>query len=110
MSEDETRYRWRPGMREISGFGGGYEATCRRMLRAGLQWLDAHPGAAPQFRGFVGVVGVCIDDNDDAKALTAALVAAGPDCTSAMHQAVVQACLYVRANGWDAYVARMSDR
>ena len=37
--------RW--GMDEVSGFGGKYEATVRSMIRAGLEWWDAHPTARP---------------------------------------------------------------
>ena len=36
-------YSFTPDMREISGFGGGYEQTCRNMLIAAVEWLDAHP-------------------------------------------------------------------
>ena len=45
MSEvkDTTgKYAFTPEMREISGFGGDYEQTCRNMLAAGLRWLDEH--------------------------------------------------------------------
>jgi hypothetical protein len=39
------RWTFDEGMREISGFGGGYEASCRAMLKAGGEWADAHPDA-----------------------------------------------------------------
>lgn len=109
-AEAGEKYAWRDGMGEISGFGGGYEEACRQMLRAGLRWLDEHPCADPRFRGFKGVFGVIADDNEDAKALSAAVASACDDCTGAMHQATVSACLYVKANGWDAYCAAMSRR
>jgi hypothetical protein len=54
-------------MREISGFGGGYEQQCRAMVLAGLDWLDAHPDADPKFHGYSGVYGIATEDNDDAK-------------------------------------------
>lgn len=104
-----AKYEWEPGMGEISGFGGGYEECCRAMLAAGLEWLDDHPDAQPRFHGYKGVYGVLSDDNDDAKALSEAVVAgADGDCTGAMHQAVVSHCLYVKANGWEAYVRSMT--
>jgi hypothetical protein len=103
----EQRYEWRDGMGEISGLGGDYEAACRRMLRQGLAWLDAHPKADPQFSWFKCVYGLVIDDNDDAKALFEA-ICEGVDPTGAMHQAVVGACLFVREHGWEAYCAAMA--
>lgn len=99
-------YTFTPEMDEISGFGGGYEQCCRDMLAAGMRWLDAHPEAHPKFHGFKGVYGLIDEDNDDARALSKAIEdGAGGDCTGAMHQAVVGACIFIRANGWPAYVA-----
>lgn len=103
-------YDWRDGMGEISGMGGGYEQACRSMLRAGLQWLEAHPDADPKFQGFKGVFGLIVEDNDDAKALSAAVSGAIHDCTGAMHQAVIATCFYVKANGWEGYCAEMVRR
>jgi hypothetical protein len=104
-----SNYEWQEGMGEISGFGGGYEETCRKMLFAGLKWLDDHPDADPKFHGYKGVYGILGDDNEDAKALSEAVIAgSGYDCTGAMHQAVVGHCLFIRENGWDKYVKSMS--
>lgn len=104
---------WTPEMGEISGFGGGYEDMCRRMLFAALDWLDEHPDANPQFHGYKGVYGVISEDNDDAKALSKAAVAPSLEdgsggATGAMHQAVITSALWIRGNGWDAYVEAMS--
>jgi len=103
-----TKYIFVEGMREISGFGGGYEEACRKMLVAGLEWLDAHPKAAPKFHGYKGIYGTVHEDNDDAKALSAAVVNAVEGCSGAMHQAVICACLWIRKNGWEKYVTEMS--
>lgn len=103
------KYEWQEGMGEVSGFGGGYEAACRAMVKAGCDWLDAHPEAEPKFHGYTNIYGVISEDNDDAKSLSAAVVAgSGGDCTGAMHQATVSACLYIRKNGWEKYVEEMS--
>jgi hypothetical protein len=91
-------------MGEISGFGGGYEATCRAMVLAGLEWFDAHPNAEPKFHGYKGIYGIISEDNEDAKALTEAVVAAAKgDCTGAMHQATIGHVLWIRSNSWDEY-------
>ena len=103
-----SKYTFTDDMGEISGFGGGYEQVCRDMLVAGLTWLDSNPDADPKFHGYEGVYGILTEDNDDAKALSKAVVGgSGGDCTRAMHQAVVSSCLWIRKNGWDAYCAQM---
>jgi hypothetical protein len=97
-------------MDEISGFGGGYETACRAMVLAGLQWLDEHPGADPHFKTCESIYGVCLDDNNDAKDLTKAMITAaepGGGATGAMHQATVSHVLWIMANGWDKYVVEM---
>ncbi len=102
-------YEFTPEMGEISGFGGGYEETCRAMLKAGLEWLDANPKADPQFHGYKNVYGIISEDNADAKALSkAAVAAADDDCTGAMHQAVITSVFWIRKNGWEKYVEVMS--
>lgn len=103
-------YEFTPEMGEISGFGGGYEDCCRAMLKAGMDWIDAHPEADPQFHGYKGVYGIISEDNDDAKALSKAIVSGdnGTGCTGAMHQAVTTACLRIKKYGWDFYVEKMS--
>ena len=98
-------------MGEISGFGGGYEETCRRMALAGMQWFDEHPQADPKFHGYKHITGIITEDNADAKALTDAILAAsGGDCTGAMHQACVSHALAYKRLGWDAYRAEMLKR
>lgn len=111
VPQRETTYRFTEDMGEISGFGGGYEQTCRNMLAAGIEWLDAHPDADPQFKGMRGVYGIINEENDDAKALSAAVIAAANgDCTGAMHQAVIGHCLFIKANGWEKYCAELRAR
>ena len=104
-------YEWEKGMGEISGFGGDYEKMCRKMLKAGLDWWDAHPKADPKFHGYKGIYGIISEDNKDAKSLTKAVVDASKgDCTGAMHQAVISSILFIRKNGWKKYVKEMSER
>jgi len=100
----QSKYQFTDDMDEISGFGGGYEQTCRNMLAAGVEWLDAHPSADPQFQGYENIYGVIHEENADAKALSEAIVkATDHDCTGAMHQTVITHCLFIRQNGWEEY-------
>lgn len=102
-------YEFTEKMGEISGFGGGYEVTCRAMLKAGLKWCDENPEADPQFHGYKNIYGIVQEDNEDGKALSNVVVEeSGDDCTGAMHQAVISSILFIRKNGWDKYVEQMS--
>lgn len=109
----DRRGMFTDAMGEISGLGGGYEECCRSMLAAGMAWLDAHPAADPQFHGYKHVYGILNEDNDDAKALTEAVIDAARGrggATGAMHQAVISHLMFILKNGWDQYVAEMSKK
>lgn len=103
---------WTDDMGEISGFGGPYEACCRRMFFAGAAWFDAHPLADPRYLGSPQIYGIIMEDNHNAKELTAAITGAAGDhgCTGAMHQAVVGHCLAYRRLGWNAYCQELRTR
>jgi hypothetical protein len=101
-----SKYKWTDDMREISGFGGGYEATCRAMVTAGLEWFDSHPQADPRFHGYQNITGIIIDDNNDAKELSAAMTdksITNGDCTGAMHQFSMMHVFRIRKIGWERY-------
>lgn len=102
-------FEWTEDMHEISGFGGGYERTCRAMVSAGCKWLTENPAVDPQFRGWKGVYGIIAEDNEDAKGLSKAVLdAAGGDCTGAMHQASISHVLaWKRLGSWSAYQSEM---
>lgn len=95
-------------MREISGFGGGYEKACRDMVIKGIKFLDKN-SANPIFSTYENIFGIIKEDNEDAKKLTNAMLAASSDCTGAMMQVCVNHVLYINKNGWDKYVEEMKD-
>ena len=100
-------------MGEISGFGGGYEAACRAMVFAGMDWMDAHPEADPHYRGFKGVYGILMEDNEEAKALSKTVAEAAHDlggCTGAMHQAVIGHVFAYKRLGWEEYCRQLRER
>lgn len=115
-------YEFTENMKEISGFGGSYEDGCRAMIKAGAIFLAANPSADPKFKGFKGVYGLIDEDNEDAKALTEAVLNAPfvdprngeattvkeHGATGAMHHASIMHCLYIKKNGWNKYVEKMS--
>lgn len=96
------KYEYTKDMREISGFGavGGwaYEEACRAMVVAGLEWLDANPGALPRAK------------DERGKALMEAMAApVGEEVTGIMMQACVLHVLRAHQIGWDQYAAEMRD-
>ena len=99
----EHRYEFEEGMSEISGFGGTYEESCRKMIKAGMKWFDDHPKADPQFTGYEGIYGIISVDNEDARGLSDAVVASVEDCTGAMHQATISHILHAHDVGWTTY-------
>ena len=107
-----SEYRHTEDMGEISGFGGGYEQCCQDMLEAGCKLLlDDEPDLNPRFKGFKDVFGVVTEDNDDAKRLTDAVIgASGNDATGAMHHAVINRLLWIKAHSWDEYCRELRNR
>ena len=104
----ELKYRHTPEMGEISGFGGGYEENCQKMLNGGMLWLDGHK--EPDLKGhtYKNIFGIFDADSDDAKELERVVIAATDDCTGAMIQSVMQRLFWIAHNGgWEAYVEHM---
>ena len=102
--EAQALYPWTEDMGEISGFGGGYEEACRRMVWAGLAWLEGRPNADLRATVYKNVTGILNPESEDAKELEDAIVAEEPDCTGAMHQFTMQICMYVARHGWQKFV------
>jgi hypothetical protein len=102
------KYKFLPGMGEISGFGGAYEQQCRNMVIAGCNWFDEHPGADPKITTYQNIFGIIDPNNEDAKSLTGTMAEICPDCTGAMMQAAVTHVLFIKRKGWDEYVKQMS--
>ena len=105
-------FEWTDDMGEISGFGGGYERTCRLMVSTGCNWLSEHSDANPQFHGFKGIYGIIAEDNEDAKTLSKVVLdVTGGDCTGAMHQASISHIFaWRRLGSWLAYQREMRSR
>jgi hypothetical protein len=110
--ELEMEYTYTEEMGEISGMGGDYEKTCQNMVIGGVKWFEEHPNADPHFYGYKGIYGLCLEDNEDAKALTRAVVEAagefGP--SGAMHQATIAHILHIKQVGWQKYTEEMKER
>jgi hypothetical protein len=95
---------------DLSGFGGGYEDMCQRMLWRGVGWLaEAEPPVEmwSQAKSYAGVWGVVSTEGQNLKALEAAIIRPGDDVTGAMHQCVMGHLAFIHRNGIDAWREHM---
>lgn len=102
-----VKYEFNEKMSEISGFGGDYEAACRRMVVAGVEWLDSHPGANPRFDQYKNIYGITANENADMKEMQKVMADAAPDPSGQMMQATTNHVLIIKKRGWDWYCLQM---
>jgi hypothetical protein len=104
------RFQWTPLMREVSGFGGQYEQACRLAIRAGVEFLDSHPGEKPEFQMVKGVLGIAVPHNEIAKALAKAMAQSVSDfggLTCIMLHTCLDHVKWINLCGWDVYEVEM---
>ena len=103
-----AEYKYTDKCNEISGFGGVYEAFCRKMVITGMEYLDNNPDAKITFKTYKNIYGVTFDESKDCEEMQKLMVeATGGDCTGAMMQACLQHIKYAQINGWDKYISEM---
>jgi hypothetical protein len=103
-----NKYQYTDKCAEISGLGGGYEDLCRKMVIAGKEWMDEHPGADVKIVTFKGVTGVALTQTDSARELMDTMNDAVEGyCPALMIQVCGRHALYAKKHGWDAYIRRM---
>jgi hypothetical protein len=100
-------YKFTDKMRELSGFGGGYEDCCRRMVIRGVEWLDKHKNANLSLKGFKNVFGLVKPGNEDSNELEEAFTKDEDDLTGAMVHQVWMHLMFIQKNGWNKYVEEM---
>lgn len=95
----------------ISGFGGGYEDLCQKMLWRGVAHLEEHKPPLEMWKGaktYNNVYGVLITEGDDLKALEEAIIKPEEDVTGAMHQAVMGHLFFIHQHGLDKWREELS--
>lgn len=102
-----SKYEFTSRMREISGMGGVYEEGCRKMVIAGMKWMDKHPEAKPKFMYSDTVIGIITTENISAEKLSKAVDAAAKGCSGDMNQKVIEHLMHIKKVGWDTYVEEM---
>lgn len=103
-----SKFEYSKGCTEISGFGGGYEEICRKMVIAGMEWLDSHPKAKISYKEYKNIYGITTGESKDCKKMQDVMLKASDnDCTGAMMQATLSHVMYAHKNGWEKYISEM---
>lgn len=103
------KYKFTDNMREISGFGGGYENACREMVIAGVEWLDENKNANPEAKESPQIFGMTFDENEDMKELQDVMLEAVGDCSGAMMHVSTNHVMFIAKNGWRKYCEEMEE-
>lgn len=100
-----TKIKSIKGIADISGFGKNtsYEKSCQNMLQSGFEWLEKNKKPKLKAVTFKGIYGILEPKSKDAKELSDTILKSCPDCSGAMHQAVMQHLMYISANGLDKW-------
>ena|SRR5688572_22562404 len=102
-------YLYAKNAKEISGFGGGYEDCCRKMVVAGMEWLEKHPNADLSYKEYENIYGITADESNDIKLLQKHMNGAINNKSSgAMMQACLGHIMFAHKNGWDKYMEEMT--
>jgi len=95
---------------DISGFGGGYEAGCQKMLLNGLKFLNEHPNFDwNAYKEYRGVFGLTIAESSEAKELDDA-VCQDVEPSGAMHSAVISHLAHINKHGYDGWIREAKKR
>lgn len=106
-----SKYQYTEKCREISGFGGTYEEGCRKMVVAGMEWMDNNKEANPQFSTVKDIYGLIHSEDEEAKQLTKHMnKAANNEATGGMMECCVNHVRYAHQNGWDKYIEVMEKK
>lgn len=104
-----NKYEYTADMREISGFGGGYEDACRNMVIAGLNWCDEHWDANVTYKEYENIYGITFDESEDCKKMQEAMLAVNDGCSGAQMQASMSHVMAARKLGWEEYCKQMRE-
>ena len=94
---------------DISGFGGGYEDMCQRMLWRGVEYLNEVQPPVDMWNNakqYENVTGIMMVEGDDLKNLEKAILFDSEDCTGAMHQAVMNHLAFIHKHSIDEWLAK----
>lgn len=93
---------------DLTGFGGGYEATTQKMLWNGVRFVQGK-NLQPVYLESKNLIGVAIAEGNEAEDLDKAIMEGIDDATGAMHQCAVGHIRYINKNGYAKWFKMMSE-
>src|ERR1043166_3786988 len=94
----------------LSGFGGGYELQCQKMLWRGVRHLETVAPPLEMWKNAKSspqIYGVVLTEGADLEALEQAIILKGDDATGAMHHCVMEHLCYIHRNGLEKWAAEL---
>lgn len=85
---------------EVTGFGGGYEATTQKMIWNAVKFLSENKSAEIDSKQSNSFYGICLNEGKDGKDFDKAMMNGINDATGAMHQCATNHALYIAKNGY----------
>lgn len=96
---------------DMSGFGGGYEECCQRLLTNGLVYLTEKGDIdGLKYKSYKNVYGICIPKGELSEEMDQAIMEGEDDVSGAMHQAAVSHTFWIAKNGYEAWIAESRRR
>ena len=104
-----SKYEFTNEMGEISGFGGDYEQACRKMVIAGVEYLEKNKNIDFSFKEYENIYGILAETSEDTDKIIKAMIAANDDfgATGGMVQATLNHVKFIYEKGWNKYVETM---
>ena len=93
---------------DITGFGGGYEATCQKMLWNAVRFLVGQERDVKS-KQYESIYGIAINKGEDGMAFDKAMMKGIKDATGAMHQCATNHALYIGKNGYEKWFSELGD-
>lgn len=100
-------YEFTNKMRNVSGKGEPYETTCRKMIKAGLEYRDKHPKAIQKIDNYNDLKEFYEATDSDITGLRKAINGVQGEITAPMVIAVLDHLQYADRHGWDDFVGMM---
>lgn len=93
---------------DISGFGGGYESTCQKMIWQAVKYLVENKPKDLTSKQSKSITGVCINEGKDGEAFDEAMMNGIDGATGAMHQYATNHARFIYEKGYDKWFEKMA--
>ncbi len=94
---------------DLTGFGGGYEATTQKMLWQGVKFLVDNNIKEIESKQLQNVYGIAINEGEIGKQFDEAMMKGIDDATGAMHQCATNHARYIAKNGYQRWYDELKE-